>query len=303
MDITVEQPLPAPLSPPVLGIDMGGTNLRHALVDAAGGTVRSSSEPLPEDLGLRAHAPSRVAARYRDTAAAIGLAVAGTVEDGVLVWSANLGLHDVDFRARLGEGFSGPVVVLNDARAAGLAEAVLGAGREAVSVLSITVGTGIGGALILDGRLVEGTGQAGEIGHMVIDPSGPPCNCGRRGCWEQLAGGRALARAAAELCPGEADPVACLVARAEAGDGPARATIDHAAELFGLGIDNLCAVLAPEVIILGGGIMARAGLVSDAYRTAARSTIWGGRTLIRDSRLGDAAGHLGAALAARAALA
>ncbi|MGC3954329.1 MAG: ROK family protein [Propionicimonas sp.] len=302
MDVAVEQPLPAPPSPPVLGIDMGGTNLRHALVDADGNPFGAASAPLPNDLGERAAAPVRIAARHRDTAAAVGLAVAGTVEDGVLVWSANLGLHDVGFASLLGREFDGPVVVLNDARAAGLAEAVLGAGQALGSVLSITVGTGIGGALILDGRLIEGTGQAGEIGHMVIDPSGPPCNCGRRGCWEQLAGGRALTRAARRLYPGAAEPVAQLVGRAEAGDDAALAELSRAAELFGLGIDNLCATLAPEMIILGGGIMARGGLVSEAYRAAAGATVWGARTRLRDSRLGDAAGYLGAAIAARAAL-
>ncbi len=284
-----------------LGIDLGGTHVRWAVVDRTGGVLSTRSRVLPPDPAARATVPEELAAAHRGRVAGIGLAVAGTVTDGVLTWSANLGLHDVDFAGRLTASGGVPAVVLNDARAAGYAEARVGAGAGAASVLAVTVGTGIGGAIIIDERLIAGTGDAGEIGHLVIDPAGPPCGCGRRGCWETFVGGRALARAAAERYPDAPDPLARLIALAEAGDPTAGAVVDGAATRFALGLDNLCAVLAPAVIVLGGGVMARDGLIARRYRAAAGTLRWGARSAIRDSRLGDTAGQIGAALAAYAA--
>ncbi len=284
-----------------LGIDLGATQLRFALVDRNGAVHHTERRALPDDPRARAALPGEIAAAHRGHVVGVGLAVAGTVAGGVLTWSANLGLHDLDLGAELAARSRGPAVVLNDARAAGYAEALVGGGSGASSVLAVTVGTGIGGAVILDGRLVEGTGDAGEIGHQVIDPGGPVCGCGRRGCWETFVGGRALARTAGQHYPGDLDPLARLITRAEAGDPSAGAVVEAAAAHFALGLDNLCAVLAPAVVVLGGGVMARNGLIARRYRAAAQTLRWGARTQVRDSLLGDAAGQIGAALAAYAA--
>lgn len=281
-----------------LGIDMGGTNLRHSLIDASGRVLSSHSEPLPTDTAARAQLPLAVAERYRDEVSGVGLAIAGTVREGVLTWSANLGFEGVDFGAQLRERVDGPSVVLNDARAAGLAEALVGAGAGADSVLLLTVGTGIGGAIVIGGRLLEGTGDAGEVGHMVIDPAGPECTCGRSGCWERFVGGRALQREATARYADHPSPLEHLIERCETGDAEASAIIEQATELFGRGVDNICAILAPDTIVLGGGIMARNGLIARRYRDALRETRWGARSRVVDSVLGDGAGRIGAALAA-----
>lgn len=281
-----------------LGIDMGGTNIRFALVDTHGHIHSSESRPLALDREARIHGPVEILQEFESQIAGIGVAIAGTFTGGLLDWSANLGLHSVDFGSLLAEHTTKPISLLNDARAAGLAEALVGGGVGAHSVLSVTVGTGIGGALIVDGKLLLGTGDAGEIGHMVVDPTGPDCNCGRNGCWERLVGGRALAEQATLLYPSSADPLSELLQNISDGHESAAAILNRAAQLFALGIDNLCAVLAPDAIVLGGGVMARNGAVARAYRDAIRHTRWGTQSQVRHSALGDTAGQIGAALSA-----
>ncbi|MCP2163184.1 ROK family protein [Goodfellowiella coeruleoviolacea] len=279
-----------------IGIDLGATHVRAGLVDQAGRLSRVVRRVLPPDPAARVRTTRQVLAEYADVAvAAVGVAVAGTVRDGVLTWSANLGLSGVDFAAELGR----PVTVLNDARAAGLAEARLGAGAGAATVLVVTVGTGLGGALVTGGRLHEGTGHAGEVGHLVLDADGPPCGCGNRGCWEQLAGGVALNRTGAALAPtGAAQPGAArLAAAVTAGQPRATAALERHAAQFARGLDSLCAVLAPHTVVLGGGLIARPGPIRDAYLAAAGTLRWHSGP-VHPARLGDDAGVLGAALAA-----
>lgn len=282
----------------LLGIDMGGTHLRTALVDFQGGVLRSERMALPDDANERAQLPADIARAHAGEVAGIGLAVAGIVADGVLTWSANLGLADIDFHTAIQRVSSVPVRVLNDARAAGLAEARIGAGRGASTVLAVTVGTGIGGAIVVDGELQMGTGNGGEIGHMVVDPHGPICTCGHHGCWERHVGGRALAEQARVLFPDSDDALDQLLS-APAGSAAA-AAVDTAAQWFALGLDNLHAIVAPDVVVLGGGIMARGGVIAQRYRAAASHSRWGDQARLVDSALGDGAGVIGAALAAAA---
>ncbi|WP_158224477.1 ROK family protein [Amycolatopsis sp. KNN50.9b] len=277
-----------------LGIDLGATHVRAGLVDRDGRLSDVTRQVLPPGPAARLDAVRAVLAHYPEPAA-VGLAVAGTVRDGVLTWSANLGLSDVDFAAELGR----PVAVINDARAAGLAEARFGAGAGAATVLLVTVGTGLGGALVTGGRPHEGTGHAGEVGHLVLDAGGPPCRCGSRGCWEQLAGGVALNRTGAGLGPdgGGTPGAARLAATAAAGQPRAVAALARHAREFARGLDSLCAVLAPHTVVLGGGLVARSGPIREAYLAAARTLRWHTGP-VRPARLGDDAGVIGAALAA-----
>jgi glucokinase len=287
--------------PLFLGIDFGGSTLRTAVVDASGGILERTRTLLPEDMAARAAAPLELTARYRGVVAGVGMAVAGTVHAGVLTWSANLGLHDIPYERLLTEASGVPAVLLNDARAAGLAEARWGAGAGRDLALVLTVGTGIGGALVHGGQLVEGTGNAGEVGHMRLADCGVRCGCGREGCWETFAGGRALERQARALL-GEsvADAASQLAERAQAGDPAAAGVVAAAARYFSRGVDVLCAVLAPDIIVLGGGVMARRGYVADTYHAALSSLRWGTGTRIVHSALGDDAGKLGAAARAMA---
>jgi glucokinase len=300
-----------------IGIDLGATHIRAAIVDTDGTMTAALRRKLPDDIAGRRLAATAVATELLrvhldDRIESIGLAVAGTVAAGVLTWSANLGLDEIDYQAELHTATRRPVAVINDARAAALAESHLGAGADIKTgtVLVVTVGTGIGGGIVIDGQLRTGTGHGGEIGHIPLDPQGPPCRCGHRGCWEQISGGIALNTAAtqeAAVNPRGAtgrmtvdgQPGAATLAHAAAdGDRRAQHIIHHHAHLFARGLDGLCAVIAPHLPVLGGGIIARSGPIRDAYLSAVTTLRWH-RGNTRTAMLGDNAGMIGAALAAR----
>lgn len=294
---------PAPTTVGV-GIDYGATYLRGALVDNQGHLLHRTRQLVPVATAARVTAPAELATRLlalaatmQISAAAVGLAVAGTVRGGTLTWSAHLGLAEVPFGVLLQEHTGLLACVINDAHAAGYAEAATR--RPRGLTLYISVGSGIGGALVSDGQLIPGLGHAGEIGHMVIDPSGPPCTCGRSGCWEQYAGGRALDRAAASLLDDHAT-AQHLVALADAGDSRAQAVLASASGAFAAGVDNLCAILSPDQIILGGGIISRGGTVARRYQAALSHLRWPCGPVTR-AVLGDDAGCIGAGLLAIAA--
>lgn len=283
-----------------LGLDMGATSMRASVVGPGGRIVESTRCSLPEGRAARVQLPIDIARGYLDRIDAVGLAVAGTVTAGRLTWTANLGIADIDYAAEFRSQLGLPAVVLNDARAAGIAEAATGAGVGARTLLALTIGTGIGGALLVDGKLVEGTGQAGEVGHLVIDRSGLECGCGKCGCWETVVGGRALARVAASLYPLAEQPMDALLEAAAEGEPAAVETIDRVQDCFRDGVDNLAAILAPDVIVLGGGMMARNNLLSQAYLNLEGLRWFEGH--VARSTLGDLAGQLGAAFAAHALL-
>lgn len=283
--------------PRVLGVDMGATHLRAGLLHPGHHRLDTATRhTLPADPGARAALLRQVARSFGRIDAA-GVAIAGTVADGVVTWTANLGLDGMDIAAMLRPVTRGPVVVVNDARAAGIAEARAQAAPGERVVLAVTVGTGIGGCIVVDGSPLPGTGNAGEIGHIVIRPDGPPCRCGRRGCWETLCGGRALDHGAVRALGDAAARAADLAAQAQRSSAAATA-LAQAAAAFRSGLDSVCAVLAPHLIVLGGGILARGGPIADAYLAAARHLRWAASARIVRSELGDDAGTLGAAMLA-----
>lgn len=298
-----------------IGIDLGATHLRAALIEENGSVTSAIRRVLPNDRQSRRHAAIDAAVNLikghpRRRIDAVGLAVAGTVRDGSLTWSANLGLDGIDFGGELRAATGLPAAVVNGAHAAALAEARIGAGICADTMVMVTVGSGIGGGIVLHGRLHTGAGHAGEIGHLLLDPLGPLCRCGQRGCWERMAGGLALGTAA--LHAADADPqsliaavdedhqpdAASLAQAASNGDRTASDVIRWHAHLFARGLDSLCAVLAPDLLVLGGGIIARPGPLRDAYRAAADNLRWHHGT-VTTGMLGDNAGMIGAAMAAR----
>ncbi|MFI2704648.1 ROK family protein [Cellulosimicrobium composti] len=291
---------------PTVGIDMGGTTIRGGLVDPDGTVRRFVRRPVPLDAAGRRAAPADLARELAGAtvsgAAAVGLAVSGVVEGGRLVRSANVGIAGVDLRADLVAATGLPVEVVNDAQAAALAEVRTGGAGTRGVVLVVTVGTGIGGALVVDGALVRGRGFAGEVGHTVVDRGGRPCGCGAAGCWEGLASGEALRREAERLLPGPRRTVDELVERAGAGDVAAFAAVAACAEAFAEGLDSLCAVLAPDRVVLGGGVLARGGLVADLYRSTALRRRWVRGAHVTTATWGDCGGLVGAGLVAHDAV-
>ncbi len=307
-----------------LGADVGGTAVKFAVTDAAGeslvrGEVRTDPAGIDGTLAGLAAAVREAASGI--VLAGVGLACAGIVSPrtGRLGRAPNLpgwegnGLTDAVRRA-FGDL---PVVVANDVNAALVGEARLGAGRGYADLVMIALGTGVGGAVMVDGRVLTGAHDgAGEIGHMILDPDGPQCTCGARGCLEAYAGSWALVRAAAERADaagagepfrravaeagGRLDPSA-LHGLAAAGDPDARDLLAAAGRVLGVAVANLVNILDPQRMIIGGGV-ARAGeYLLGPCRDAARSRIMSpaGRDVdLVPAELGPHAAALGAALLA-----
>jgi len=203
----------------------------------------------------------------------------------------------------VGEAVGLPAFLINDARAFGLAELNLGAGRGASSMVGLTLGTGVGGVFAVDGRVHEGhDGTAGEIGHQTIDPDGPWCNCGNRGCLEAFARADQIAQACGTATAEEA------VRAAEAGDDRARAGLADVGRYLGIGIANMITVISPDRVILGGGVAAAGELLFAPIRAEVarrvRTTSIADVTILH-AELGVWAGAIGAAVhgAQRAAVA
>ncbi|HEY8488625.1 MAG TPA: ROK family protein [Thermaerobacter sp.] len=305
----------------VLGIDLGGTKIALGLVDRAGRVLAERTLPTDSAAGP-AQAMERLAAAVRELAGAAGRepAAAGVGAPGPLVLpegrfmgTPNLpGWNGFALRDELARRLGIPVAVNNDANAAALAEARLGAGQGAAVMVYITVGTGIGGGLVIGGRLFDGVnGNGVEIGHTVLDPDGPVCGCGNRGCWEALASGPALGRMAQErLGPPPGRPGGTWTARdlldaAAAGDARARAVAEAYARLLGLGLANAVNLFNPDRLVLGGGVMSRYDLLAPVMEATMREhalPVNGQAVTLARARLGNRAGLVGAALLAWDAL-
>jgi glucokinase len=239
-------------------------------------------------------------------------------ERGLILFSANMNVRDFPLGPGLTRALGRPVLLQNDVRVGGYGEFCLGAGRGYRHVLACFVGTGIGGCLILDGKIITGlTGNAGEIGHMVIKANGPECGCGRRGCFEALASRSAISRRIRKAVrKGATSPVALQMAarsdriksrelaEAFAADDPVIVReVLRAAHFLGLGIGGVVNVFGPEIVIIGGGVVAALG---EPYLEAVRAAAWSQiltdpehQTRIEPAALGDDSGILGAALLAR----
>ncbi len=313
------------------GIDIGGTKVLGVALDPAHAIVAEARVPTPT--GRREIVGSHVAAAVAQvvaeldhelgTSAAVpvGVGAPGMVDRaGRLCFAPNLPqAQGVDWTELIGERLPGHAVVIeNDANFAVLSEHRLGAARGYRDVVMVTLGTGIGGGIVTDGRVQVGSaGFAGEIGHMVVDPAGPPCPCGRRGCWERFASGAGLgvlAREAAlagrlgevvRVAGGDPESVRGedVSAAAAAGDPAARRVIEEVGWWVGFGLANLAAVLDPECFVLGGGVVQAGDRLIDAARATFGQLVEGGdrrpQAVIVPATFGERAGAVGAALAAR----
>lgn len=311
----------------VIGVDLGGTNARAAIVDGAHiiadvrrATPTSGGAAAVNEVLLAAVADLLDRPEGRRVVA-IGLGIPGLidVEHGVCRFSPNLFWRDQSvaelFRARFGL----PVAMDNDVRAATYGELAHGAGRGVKNFVCVTIGTGIGSGIVLGGRLFRGPGfSAGEVGHQTIEPEGPPCNCGNHGCLEALTAAPAIAAAGrAAVAAGRAPALgglaggdqtridAGLVAKAAlAGDDAARAIFTRAGEYLGIGLANIANIINPERIIIGGGV-ANAGelLLAPARRVLRERAmpVNGQMAEIVPAALGSDAGLIGAGALALAA--
>jgi glucokinase len=254
--------------PTAVGVDVGGTKAVAALV-APDATVlsREMVETPADDVPAVLEAMRTVANAVVDaTAVAIGIGAAGLVErgTGTMRFAPNIAWRDVDLRAVLAS-LGLPTVVDNDCTVAAVGERAAGAGRGVTDFLYAGVGTGIGGGIVSGGAVIRGAhGFAGEIGHIIVEPGGPLCGCGNRGCFETVASGRAITRLARERLGLDGHGV---VEAARRGDEAALAILTEVGERLGEGFAGLANVLDPELIIIGGGAAVGAGdLVLDPAR-------------------------------------
>jgi len=306
-----------------LGMDIGGTGMRAALVDQ-GGQFRSDFVDVERDADTLVHI-AKVTQQLRDEASKSGLAIervgiglAGIVDPTteILISSPTMvSMEGLNFRKEIQEITGIMTVINNDANSAGYAEWMFGAGKGSQNCVSLFIGTGIGGAIVLDGRLFVGKdGVAGEIGHMILDPNGPECPCGARGCLEQLASGTAIERyVTTKLSEGhpslllqsflEGKKISGkeIAEAAKKGDQLAVEAYEEAAKWLGIGISTLSNLLNMEVAVVGGGVMAVSQLLMptildmvDKYTMKVQK-----KTLtVKRNELGREAGTIGAALLA-----
>ena len=281
------------MTPVYAGIDLGGTKTACALASAEGEILVERSIPTLSNQG-----PDAVLARIADllqqeaaeigaTPVAAGVGVPGLVDrcQGVTLFLPNLRTQwrGVPVARTLSDSIGCPVYLLNDVRIATLGEMTFGLGRKGGTLIFLSLGTGIGGGVVIDGKLRLGPlGAAGELGHQTILPDGPLCGCGNHGCLETLASGPAigaegvrllrsgLAPKLHELVGGKAEEVTPrqMAAAAEAGDEAVREAIVCAAGYLGIGIANIVNAVHPDLVVLGGGVAAIGPLLLDAVRAA-----------------------------------
>jgi glucokinase len=277
-----------------LGIDIGGTGVKAARVSAAGAILAEAVLPTaPSAAKVLADVDALIARLDADDVVAIGVGVPGRVNarTGEILSGGYVDLSGPPLGARLGRTRGRLVFNDNDANMALVAEHRLGAARGFEHVVMLTIGTGIGGALMEAGRIVHGRGSAGQLGHIGVELDGAPCNCGRRGCFETTSAGAALGR----LIAAAGFPAATAIQTLLAGDDArALALVERWALTLRAGLDTLAAAFDPETIVLGGGLGAAA---VDALRRAPARAPWF-QCAVAPARLGPSAGVVGAALAA-----
>ncbi len=312
-----------------IGVDIGGTKIAAGVVAEDGQVLDTELRPTPgRDVRATEDAIAEVvsALRERHDAPAVGIGAAGWIaaDRATVLFSPHLAWRDEPLRAALAERIPGALIIENDANAAAWAEYRFGAAQGASVVVCITLGTGIGGGLIIDGQVYRGAyGVAGEFGHMTLVPDGRRCACGNRGCWEMYASGRALARDARELADVSAvaaermielagdDPMhitgPVVTQAAREGDPAALEIFETMGRWLGQGIASLAAGLDPEVFVIGGGLSDAGDLLlrpaRDTFRLALTGRGYRPAARVEVARLGPAAGLVGAADLARAAAA
>jgi glucokinase len=301
-----------------IGIDVGGTKINSFRVARDGEILDRKNIPTPADdaEAMLAQMTDLAGAMLTDDVIAVGVGAAGLVDaaDGVLRFAPNLPWRDLPIAARMREALGLPCQVDNDASMAAYGEFRFGAGRGYLHMLLVTVGTGIGGGIISDGRLFRGAhGFASEIGHIIVEPGGPRCGCGNLGCWEQVAAGRAIDRLGREaarehpdsplvrLAGGDPEKVTgrLVTQAAQEGDETAIGVLAAVGRRLGEGIAGLVNILDPQIVVVGGGAIVAGDLLLDPARVAFIDAVEAPehrpRVPIAAAQLGNDAGAVGAA--------
>jgi glucokinase len=317
--------------PPVLGIDLGGTKILAGVIGARNEILGRAKRPTPATEGgdaiLRAIVEAAdealgAAGLTRGDVAGVAVGSPGPLdpETGVIFFSSNIQVKDFALGPLLSGVLNKPVMLQNDVRVGGYGEFHLGAGAAYQNMIAAFVGTGIGGCLVRHGEIIQGaTGNAGELGHIIVKAGGPRCGCGRRGCMEALASRTAITRRIHKsiqkgastslrekiLRKGGRLKSGDLAEAMQQGDPVANKEVRRAAYFLGLGLGSLMNVFGPEVVVIGGGVTAALGDTwVDLVRITARETCLvdpSNRIQIVPAALGDDSGMLGAALMAREA--
>jgi len=298
-----------------IGIDLGGSKV-YAVRLVDGEVVDAQRTVVARSVATMDAIASAVTGIAKGDESAIGIGLAGLVRsnDGILVWGPHLSGTHLGVGPDISQRFEVPVVIDNDANAALLAEMRLGVAIGYRNVLLVTLGTGIGGAIAIEGEIYRGGGFAGEWGHVRVEDGGLLCDCGKRGCWETRASGPALARLAREVI--DANPDSSLaraldgvavtgeavVGVTDGGDETARALVTEVGRSLGQGLADLSAIFDPELIVVGGGLGSIGESIVGPARRVLADSLHGGNLrvppTIQVAMLGQAAGAVGAAMLA-----
>jgi glucokinase len=298
-----------------VGVDIGGTKTLAVRLDGTQ-VVDESLFSIGRTTGTLDATIQSIESVHGPAVEAIGVGIAGLVRpmDGTLVWGPHVPGTNLDVRSAVAGRFNVPVHVDNDANTAAFAEMKVGGAAGYANVLFVTLGTGIGGAIMIDGSLYRGGGFAGEWGHVQVDRNGLLCDCGKRGCWETLASGPALVRLATQVVSRNPDSSLArildsaeisgetVVGAADAGDETARALVTEVGRSFGQGLAGLVAIFDPELIVIGGGLGSVGESIVGPARRVLTDALHGGRLrvppAVQVASLGPSAGAVGAALLA-----
>ena len=306
-----------------IGIDIGGTSIKGAAIDSNGKVFETFSLPVikGEDGETTIRKLIQIVKDYIsnhdliDQVVGIGLGIPGTLdfEKGIVNYSNNLGWNDLRIADLFHESLPYPVRLMNDANAAAFGEAKFGAGKMYDTVVMLTLGTGIGGGVILNGKVFEGNeGKGGELGHTVIVVDGEPCSCGRRGCFEAYASATALIRETKKAMMNNKDSLLWKICpdinevggrtsfeAAKQGDKTANQVIDNYVKYLGEGILNYCNIFRPNIIILSGGVANAGDFLFDKVNAYIKERDYGYKRTpavkVVPTKLGYDSGKIGAA--------
>jgi glucokinase len=313
-----------------IGIDLGGTNIAAGLVNEKGEIVKKLSVPtnadraaeeIAADIVKLCHGVCNESGVSADEVLSVGIATPGIADDesGEVVYANNLPFRHFPIRKLVSEGFyNKPVHIANDANAAALGEAAFGAANGTSNSVMITLGTGVGGGIIIDKKIFCGSnGAGGELGHIVIEYNGQPCSCGRKGCWEAYSSATALIRMTKEKIEechaagrptimdelvakkGKVSGITAFAAMRE-GDEAAKEVVDTYLRYLAIGLGNIVNIFQPEVISLGGGISNEGQSLVEAIVPLVQKEQYGGGIVhvaeIKIAKLGNDAGIIGAAM-------